>query len=45
MEAHPPKEEDQRGEKHNIEDEVFVHLFKKTQSAERLAQSVKWIQI
>jgi hypothetical protein len=29
MEAHPPKEEDQRGEKHDIEDEVFVHGFLK----------------
>jgi hypothetical protein len=26
MESHPPKEENQRGEKHDIEDEVFVHL-------------------
>ena len=39
MEAHPPKEEDQRGEKHNIEDEVFVHLFKK--NAKRRALSTK----
>jgi hypothetical protein len=33
METHPPEEEEQRGEKHNVKDEVFVHLFKKTQSA------------
>jgi hypothetical protein len=26
MESHPPKEEDQRREKHNVENEVFVHL-------------------
>jgi hypothetical protein len=26
MEAQPPEEEDQRWEKHNVEDKVFVHL-------------------
>jgi hypothetical protein len=29
MEAHPPEEEDHRGEKHDIEDKMFVHLHSK----------------
>jgi hypothetical protein len=29
METHPPEEENQRGEKHDIEDEVLVHLCSK----------------
>jgi hypothetical protein len=29
MEAHPPEEEDHRGEKHYVEDEMFVHLHSK----------------
>jgi hypothetical protein len=37
MEAHPPEEEDHRGEKHDVEDKMFVHLFKK--NAKRKAQS------
>jgi hypothetical protein len=27
MEAHSPEEEDQRWEKHDVEDEMFVHFF------------------
>jgi hypothetical protein len=29
MEAHAPEEENQRREEHDIEDEMFVHEFKK----------------
>ena len=39
MEAHPPKEEDQRGEKHDIEDEVFVHDLLKTSLSLRVFTS------
>jgi len=28
MEAQPPEEENQRGEKHNVENEVLVHFLK-----------------
>jgi hypothetical protein len=30
MEAHTPYEENQRGEKHHVENKVFVHFLKKT---------------
>jgi hypothetical protein len=35
MEAHPPKEENQRREKHDVKDEMFVHdsITRKGQSA------------
>jgi hypothetical protein len=29
MEAHPPKEENHRWKKHDVEDEMFVHGFLK----------------
>jgi hypothetical protein len=29
VEAHPPEEEDHRGEKHYVEDKMFVHLHSK----------------
>jgi hypothetical protein len=42
VQTHAPEEKDHRGEKHNVEDEVFVHasITRKGQSAEGIASKI-----
>ena len=43
VKAHTPAEEDHRGKKHDVENEVFVHGLNSSQSAKRIAHKVNSI--